>query len=116
MESRAVSKHDLMVRLVAKELSRKGYAVRADHIAWPAGASGPVAGHVPDVFAISTVGERIIIEVETFEAKPDSEMVAQWRAFSTPKAQFWVVVPRGAASTARQVALRAGLHPRIREI
>lgn len=62
--------HDKGVLATARELDRKGWNVRADHLSGHKWDTPPeVNGHVPDVYATKRGGTRII-EIET---SPDDD-------------------------------------------
>lgn len=72
------SKHDAEVRLVARDLERKGFDVQADVRGFPKPKT--LGGYRPDVIA-KKGAERRIVEVETPDSLNSTRDVEQQRAF-----------------------------------
>jgi hypothetical protein len=102
-----------MVREMAEKLRADGYSdVRADDIGWNS-CPDPIAGRIPDVTALTSVGHPIIVEVETAESINTAETRSQWRAFSMyarrERGVFWVLVPAETGRAAEFAATSAGI-------
>ncbi|MDR6227221.1 hypothetical protein [Desmospora profundinema] len=84
--------HHDMIRLVAKELVRKGFQVQADHVDWPDGPPmAAVDGYKPDILAFRE-SRVVFVQVETCSTYRKSKVGHPLSVFSQ-KGAAWVVIP-----------------------